>query len=50
MPDMKKKNFQKEGFTFSILSTIYQDEIKAMIKDARKHRVITQTQTNQEKI
>ena len=48
--DMKENEVPERRFFFSILSTIYPDEIKAMIKDARKHRAIAQTQTNQEKI
>ena len=50
MPDIKENELQERKFFFSILSTIYPDEIKAMIKDARKPRAVTQTQTKQEKI
>ena len=50
MPDIKENELPERRFFFSILSTIYSDEIKAMIKDARNYRAIAQTQTNQEKI
>ena len=50
MPDIKENELPERRFFIRILSTIYPDEIKAMIEDARKHRAIAQTQTNQEKI
>ena len=50
MPDIKENELPERRIFFSILPTIYPDEIKAMIKDTRKHRAIAQTQTNQEKI
>ena len=50
LPDIKENEFPERRFIFIILSTIYSDEIKAMIKDARDHRAIAKTQTNQEKI
>ena len=42
MPDIKENELPERRFFFSILQTIYKDEIKAMIKDARKHREIAQ--------
>ena len=50
MPDLKENELPERQFFYGVLSTLYPDEMKSIIKAARKHRSISQSQNNDEKV
>ena len=49
MPDLKENELPERQFFYRVLSTLYPDEMKSIVKAARKHRSISQVQNNDEK-